>query len=254
MCYNAAMKYLCALALLCALAASAPALYNVKVPDLVAGSHSAYETRLKESDKLAGSSEREVQKARYGGRDYFVVKTIGRAERENIGKLTTLTTAYYLINPDGSVSVYSYEGESTKNGQPFTYFKLTFDWPARAAGWLFKFPEKKLTKAKTIELTENTVYASDLAPYLQACLQSDRLSGKLKLIIPTGDTYNMTYQIKAPENNAIRVDLKPDMGIFSGIIPTIAFWFQAAAPHQFVRYEGPESGPFSPTIVQERIK
>lgn len=253
-CYNDAMKYFLVLVLICELAGSALALFSVKIPDLAAGDRSAYETRLKESGKLAGSSERDVQKARYADRDYFVVKTTGRAELDNGDKLTSLTTAYYLINPDGSVNVYSHEGASKKNGQPFTYVKITFDWPGRVAGLLFKNLEKKQTKTKTIELTENTVYASDLPPYLQAIVRNNRPAGKFKLIIPTGDTYNMTYQAEAQENNAIRVDLKPDLGIFSGLIPTITFWFQAEAPHQFIRYEGPQSGPFSPIVVEKRIK
>jgi len=253
-CYNEVMKYLIIFIFLWILPITSSALYGINNPALVAGDKSTYETRLKESGKLAGSSEREVQKARYAGRDYFVVKTIGQAEINNGDKLTSLTTSYYQINSDGSINVYSHEGESKKNGQPFSYVKITFDWPSRVAGLLFENLDKKQTKTKTIELTDNTVYTSDLAPYLQACVQNKRQAGKLKLIIPTGDTYNMIFQIKSDSDNSFRVDLKPDLGLLSGIIPSITFWFQGEAPHHFIRYEGPQGGPFSPIVVEKKIK
>ncbi|MFC1637391.1 hypothetical protein ACFL1W_00065 [Candidatus Margulisiibacteriota bacterium] len=47
----------------------------------------------------------------------------------------------------------------------------------------------------------------------------------------------------------------PDLGalsIFGAFVPKTYFWYTAAKPHQFVRYEGLESGLGTPYIVMER--
>ena len=54
-----------------------------------------------------------------------------------------------------------------------------------------------------------------------------------------------------------KLQLIPDLGAFNVIgafVPKTYFWLEAAPPHDFVRYEGLESGLGTPYIVMEKIK
>jgi hypothetical protein len=54
-----------------------------------------------------------------------------------------------------------------------------------------------------------------------------------------------------------KLQLVPDLGALNMIgafVPKTYFWLEAAPPHDFVRYEGLESGLGTPYIVMEKIK
>lgn len=63
-------------------------------------------------------------------------------------------------------------------------------------------------------------------------------------------------RVKTPagEFDCFKIELVPQLGalgVFRSLLPKTFFWFSAAAPHFWVRYEGPESGRGSPQIVME---
>ena len=46
----------------------------------------------------------------------------------------------------------------------------------------------------------------------------------------------------------------PNLGVLNLIRPFLAktsFWYTVAAPHYWIRYQGPESGPGTPEVVLE---
>jgi len=73
--------------------------------------------------------------------------------------------------------------------------------------------------------------------------------------------YKMTLKYLGAEtiNNipCHKLQLVPDLGalnVVGAFVPKTYFWLEAAPPHDFVRYEGLESGLGTPYIVMEKIK
>jgi Protein of unknown function (DUF3108) len=77
--------------------------------------------------------------------------------------------------------------------------------------------------------------------------------------------YDVTFEtrgkemVKTPagEFECYKVQLVPHVGIlnvFRSFYSKAFFWFTVAAPHVWVRYEGPENGPGTPDIVMELDK
>lgn len=68
---------------------------------------------------------------------------------------------------------------------------------------------------------------------------------------------NLGIQTVLVQGNGIRcykVQLIPDLGflgIFATFVPKSYFWYKADPPHDFVKYEGLESGLDSPNIIME---
>lgn len=77
--------------------------------------------------------------------------------------------------------------------------------------------------------------------------------------------YNMTLVNKGIEALTVngktiecyKVQMIPDLGflgIFAPFVPKTYFWYKAAYPHEFVRYEGLESGLNTPYIVMQAVE
>jgi hypothetical protein len=65
-----------------------------------------------------------------------------------------------------------------------------------------------------------------------------------------------TERLKTPSGdvNCYKIELVPHLGVlnvFKVFYPKTYFWFNTAAPHSWVRYQGLENGPGSPEIVME---
>lgn len=63
-----------------------------------------------------------------------------------------------------------------------------------------------------------------------------------------------TINVSGTEFPAYKLEMIPDLGalgIFGAFVPKTYFWFKTTRPHQFLRYEGLESGLGTPYIVEE---
>lgn len=65
-----------------------------------------------------------------------------------------------------------------------------------------------------------------------------------------------TESVKTPAGvfECYKLEIVPQLGILNVgrvFLPKTYFWFSVAAPHFWVRYEGPENGPGTPQIVME---
>lgn len=61
-------------------------------------------------------------------------------------------------------------------------------------------------------------------------------------------------KVNGKEFECYKLQMVPDLGflgIFAPFVPKTYFWYQKQAPHDFVRYEGLESGLNTPYIVME---
>ncbi len=70
-------------------------------------------------------------------------------------------------------------------------------------------------------------------------------------------TETVKLKDKGLEVECYKFELIPDLGaanIFGSFIPKTYFWLDAAVPHQFIKYEGLESGLGTPYIEIEAVK
>ena len=61
-----------------------------------------------------------------------------------------------------------------------------------------------------------------------------------------------TVRTPAGEFHCYRVEMIPHLGVLNVIRPFLQktyFWYTVAAPHNWIRYQGPESGPGTPEVV-----
>ena len=63
-----------------------------------------------------------------------------------------------------------------------------------------------------------------------------------------------TLTVNGATIECYKLQMIPDLGflgIFAPFVPKTYFWYKAASPHEFVRYEGLESGLNTPYIVMQ---
>ncbi len=80
----------------------------------------------------------------------------------------------------------------------------------------------------------------------------------LHLLTHEPSLYRMTYKYLGDEvvngANCYKLEMVPDLGalnLLGAFVPKTYFWYKKAFPHDFVRYEGLESGLGTPYIVME---
>src|SRR3989339_347306 len=200
----------------------ASGLYKIPVPKNLFNTEFSINTYLQENKKLVTEEKTTFQKQTEENGDFLVITSkIKTLDKDGKYFYTTNQANYQLEN--NKISAYAQTTKINKEATPYQDLSLTFDWADKEAIFNIK-------------------------------------DDKIKMIIPDGNTYGMNIFISySPENIKIgdkniscyRVDLKPDMGFLSGIIPVMHFWFSINAPHPFIRYTGLERGPGSPEIIQE---
>jgi len=87
---------------------------------------------------------------------------------------------------------------------------------------------------------------------------------KFHLLTAIPSLFKMTMKYRGIENLKVgnktvkcyKLEMIPDLGalnLLGAFVPKTYFWYKVAAPHEFVRYEGLESGLGTPYIVMERV-
>ena len=256
------MKLIPIFLLIAMLAVPANALYRAAYPLENIGKERIFESRLRESGELLGSGRMKVYRQRYAGQEFVIIETNGRGRTPKGESVTTNRTAYYTIK-DGLLTVHSQNSETSKEGNPFLVSRADFDWKKGEASFEFTNFEKAQEEKKTVKLSPDTVLVQDLTIYTQNMLIKGEKERTVRAIVPTGTSFNMKIRaIDEPEEINVqgkkracyRVEMKPDLGLISLLIPNVNYWFSADKPYDFLRYEGLQSGPGSPDIIQERVK
>lgn len=256
------MKPLFILVLFTMLCAPASALFQAAYPLENIGKEMVFESRLRKNGELLGSGSMTASRQRYEGKDFVVIKTNGQGRTPKGEPVATNRTAYYLIE-NGLLTVRSQQSATSKEGKPFMVSRADFDWKKGEANFEFTNFEKSQSETKTVRLSPETVLVQDLTIYTQNMLIKGEKERTVMAVVPTGTSFNMkikvldepeTINVRGKERACYRVEMKPDLGLISLLIPNVNYWFSAEEPHDFLRYEGLQSGPGSPDIVQERTK
>ena len=236
----------------------ATALYQFDFPAGMIGRRYAAETRLKKDSSLFGESTTMFEKLAYQGKNYLVVSSQSSGTIQN--KAFTSTLIRYFLLADGMITSYSLKGETRSEGKPWTDYDLRFDWPNRIVSVAYNDYAKKEKVNKTVRLEPALVAIMDLDLYLTSLPARSVKEEKLKALLPNGQTFGFLLKlidrpeavtVKGKSLLARRVEIKPDLGLISAVIPNVNYWLNNAPPYELVRYSGSISGPGSPDVIQE---
>jgi hypothetical protein len=244
--------------LLVLLSLPALALYQADFPIQAVGKTYVAVTRLKKDGSLFGRSSTKFQRVNYEGADYLVStsQTSGTIQ----GKPFTSETVKYFSIENGKISSYSIKGSNKLNGQPWTDCTISFDWPTLYAVVSYRDWVKNERVNKTIRLTKMMVPIQDLDLYLSTLPARKVRSEKMTALLPNGQTFGFllkladqpeTLTVKGKEVGCRRIELKPDLGLISNLIPNVNYWVRNEPPYELVRYSGAISGPGSPDVIQD---
>jgi hypothetical protein len=117
-------------------------------------------------------------------------------------------------------------------------------------------------ETKTLSVPADTLAVEGIAGILRFLPFDRGKSHSAHLLSNEPRVYDVTFELRGTERvrtpagefEAYRVEMVPHLGLLNVVrpfLPKAFFWFNAAAPHFWVRYEGPENGPGTPEIVME---
>lgn len=236
-------------------AGNAFAFYDIKLPKLQYNKDIISQIRLKWNHELLSNETRKIFKR---GR-YLIMQTSSQGETEENKTFSRKMTTYYTLK-DNLLSTLSHRIEISKEAEPFAITQIDFNWDKMKASFVTRDYESGKSKTKNINLTKKTILAQSLTIYFQYLIDKGVKEDDCKIIIPAGKIYKMKISIsykpeeidvQGKKTECYKVEMKPDLNFFSIFVPGLNFWLKSDAPHDFVRYEGPEKGPLSPTVIQE---
>src|SRR5262249_17069882 len=119
----------------------------------------------------------------------------------------------------------------------------------------------KRSEVKTLSITSDVLAVEGIAGVLRF-LPFDGDSFPAYLLSNEPKLYNVTFEnrgkehVKTPagEFDAYKIEIVPHLGVLNVVrpfVPKTFMWFTVAAPHFWVRFEGPEAGVGTPEVVME---
>lgn len=238
-------------------AGNAFAFYDIKLPKLQYNKDILSQIRLKGNNELLSNETRQI--IRRG--KYLIMNASSLGETEDNKPFSRKMTTYFTLK-DNLLSTLSHRVEISKEAEPFTTTQINFDWDKMKASFTTLNHESGKSKTKNINLTKKTILAQSLSIYFQHLIDKGIKEDDCQIIIPAGSIYKMnikiSYQpeeidVQGKKTECYKVEMKPDLNFLSLFVPGLNFWFKSDSPHDFVRYEGPEKGPLSPTVIQEIV-
>lgn len=168
------------------------------------------------------------------------------------------TDAYIKVGPD-SVAPYQVK-QVIKNEAGKTIVELEKYYDAGAGKVFCKVNGRPREFAFHDDLIDREMFGLVLANY-----PLDKKEIVLHLLTHEPTLYKITIRylgnekvnLAGREIDCYKLEMIPDLGalnLLGAFVPKTYFWYQLAAPHRFVRYEGLESGLGTPYIVMEVAK
>jgi hypothetical protein len=171
----------------------------------------------------------------------------------------TLWSAGAPFRPLSSEKVFTDEG-----GRLLVRQHTEFDY----AGATIRFRSEDLRSGgattERLDLPADTLSIEGIAAALRMMAFEEEPSVDAHIFSPEPRLYDVTFETRGRETlrtaggevESYKIEVVPHIGIlglFRFLFPHAYFWFEVDAPHDWVRYEGPENGRGTPTIVMERV-
>jgi hypothetical protein len=153
---------------------------------------------------------------------------------------------------------------SSLDGSRLLTERKSFD-PAKGVVQFTRQFSNGRSETKSLSTPSDTLAVEGIAGVLRFLPFESVRSFPAHLLSNEPRVYDVTLEtrgkesIKTPagEFECYKIEVVPHLGalnLFRPFFPKTFFWFAAAPPHFWVRYEGPENGPGTPVIVMELTK
>ena len=122
--------------------------------------------------------------------------------------------------------------------------------------------EGKPAETKSLDVPDDTLAIEGLAGVLRFANVPKSRSLAAHVLTNEPEVYSVSFEWKDEESvktpagkfHCYKVEMIPRLGVLNVIRPFLQktyFWFTVAAPHNWIRYQGLESGPGTPEVVME---
>jgi len=148
-----------------------------------------------------------------------------------------------------------------ENGHTIATERKTFD---QAAGTvhLERTRAGHRPETKQLSIPPDTLTVEGIAGILQFLPFENWRPFTAHMLTNDPQLYKITFELRGKERvrtsagefEAYKIELVPELGALSVFRPFLRkayFWFSTAAPHAWLRYEGPENGQGTPQVVME---
>ena len=216
----------------------------------------ATSTVNKDSGQVIEKATYSTQKRTWSGKTY-IVASINNTREEKGRTIKERIDRYYTVSGD-KVSTYNITMVSTAEGRTYQYSRKSFDWGDGTLSLEFADYLTGKQVLKTIPLSGRLVDYQDLTFYMYDMVVSSDKKRSITLMFPDGGTVPIALSsdysvqqisLQGKTVNCYRIGLKPDFGLLSNLIPDSGYWFEAAPPYRFIKYEGTLKGPGSPNVI-----
>ena len=174
-----------------------------------------------------------------------------------VARLTDKGKDFVYITEDGS-GIYGGENKNWSS-RAYYYYNGTTARPYQAK-LVYKSPEGKI-----LQVIEKSYDPEGKKALFRVNNKDTALNTSNDLLTNEPKIYPMTIKyigeepvaINGKEIAAHKIQMIPDLGalnIFGAFVPKTYFWFTKEKPHDFLRYEGLESGMGTPYIVIETVQ
>ena len=211
----------------------------------------------KASGKLLWQSKNLTEKIQHQGKTFLYIKEEGTGSYGGEDK-SWLSEAFYVYEKGKTTPYQTSLVFKDRNGKTIQTIKKWYD------------PEEKRAycrmngKEKSYEFKQDLVDKELLGTALQNYPFEEKRDFIFHLLTNEPTLYKITTKYRGRETITVdgrevechKLEIIPDLGllnIFGAFVPKTYFWYEISAPHDFVRYEGLESGLGTPYIVIDSL-
>jgi len=212
------------------------------------------ETRLKDGGELVSKNEFTVINK---GELIIVAGRKDDFDKEK-GNIVTYATAEYMILGD-DFTFLDYSQKSFRAQKLIINSTIKYEWRGLVGSFFLEDIENNKTYKKDIDIDGRFIPVQVLSEYLSQKISEKINDVTFKLTFPTGDSIGMkatfsnepiSVEAFGKAYGCYTVEMKPNFGFISGLIPSSKYYFEVASPHRLIRYEGTKGGPGTPDIIQ----
>ncbi|GEM_PF-3224411 len=245
----------------CSFALPALAVKNISFPVYFLGNGFSTSTVDKNSGLEIERAVYSTAKRTFSGKS-FIVAVVDNTRTEKGRAIKEKIDRYYTLSGD-KISTYNITMVSTAEGRTYQYSRRSYDWGDGTISVEFADYLTGKQVLKTVPLSGSIVDYQDLTFYMYDMVVNSAKKRNITLMFPDGGTVPIALssdysvqQISLGNKtvNCYRIGLKPDFGLLSSLIPDSGYWFEAAPPYRFIKYEGTLKGPGSPDVIISESK
>jgi hypothetical protein len=203
-----------------------------------------------------------MERTMLDGRPVLYFTESGQGKRSPFKQQVRWTTQSWWTNDGVILPLRSETNYVDATGRELLRETRNFDWPGKRVRFERYDSRTAKTTRETLNVPEDTLAVDGIAGILRGLDFTRAEPFSAHLLTNEPRIYRVTFEIRGKEKiqtedglfECYKVELVPHLGVlgvFRFLYPKSYFWFRVDSPHTWVRYEGLENGPGTPTIIME---